>query len=76
MISIDSHAARPADAERPDPAYWTEYDHFMIEREAHALRRAYAWSLIAQGWQRLAARFTGARREDGHRGVQALSPRT
>lgn len=37
----------------PDPSYWTAYDHFVIEREAQALRRAYAWALIARGWQRL-----------------------
>ena len=37
----------------PDPSYWTAYDHFAIEREAQALRRAYAWALVARGWQRL-----------------------
>ncbi|HSS69433.1 MAG TPA: hypothetical protein VLQ46_02150 [Casimicrobiaceae bacterium] len=37
----------------PDPSYWTAYDHFAIEREARVLRRAYAWALVARGWQGL-----------------------
>jgi hypothetical protein len=39
--------------EWPDPNYWTAYDHLAIEREAQALRRAYAYALIARGWRRL-----------------------
>lgn len=31
----------------PDSAYWTAYDHYMIEREARAYRRAYVCSTLA-----------------------------
>lgn len=44
-------------ADRPDMSYWTAYDHFMIEREARAMRRAFVWSLVAKGWQALRRRF-------------------
>jgi len=30
----------------PDRKYWTEYDHFMIEREARAQRRAHIYRLF------------------------------
>lgn len=30
-----------------DSAYRTAYDHYMIEREARAYRRAYVWSMLA-----------------------------
>ena len=39
--------------EWPDPSYWTAYDCLAIEREAQALRFAYAWALIAGGLRRL-----------------------
>lgn len=32
----------------PDPSYWTAYDHYMIEREARAMRRVYVWTLLAK----------------------------
>ena len=77
LPSLERHAhARTAEAERPDPSYWTAYDHFMIEREARALRRAYTLSLITRAWRAVRARIAGARRGDGHRSVQRLSPRT
>ena len=77
LPSLERHAAaRTAEAERPDSSYWTAYDHFMIEREARALRRAYTWSLLARGWQWLRARIAGARRGDRHRSIRGLSPRT
>jgi len=77
LPSFERHAnARTAEAERPDPSFWTAYDHFMIEREARALRRAYTWSLIARGWHAMRARIFGAHRHDGHRSVRRLSPRT
>ena len=76
MPSVDSNAARTADAAQPDRSYWTAYDHFMVEREARAMRRAYTWSLLVRGWHRLHARFAGARRDDGHQRMQRLSPRT
>ena len=73
---LETAAARSADAEHPDPSYWTAYDHFMIEREARAMRRAYALALLSRGWRALVARFAGARRGGGHRPAQRLSPRT
>jgi hypothetical protein len=36
----------------PDARYWTEYDHFMLEREARARRREYVYGLIAKAWRR------------------------
>jgi hypothetical protein len=35
----------------PDRSYWTAYDHFMVEREARAMRRAYVWALLAKAWR-------------------------
>jgi len=46
-----------------DRKYWTDYDHFMIEREARARRRAYAYALLRSGWQaacRAASRWVNA----------------
>ena len=46
--------------EPPDRRYWTEYDHFMVEREAHALRDAHLVAFVARSWtaaKRLLARF-------------------
>ena len=37
----------------PDSAYWTAYDHYMIEREARAYRRAYVWSSVTTFAKRL-----------------------
>ena len=37
----------------PASAYWTAYDHYMIEREARAYRRAYVWSFVATFARRL-----------------------
>ena len=58
-VDVAPSAALP-DADRPDTSYWTAYDHFMIEREARAMRRACAWSLVAKGWQALRQRFATA----------------
>jgi hypothetical protein len=46
--------------EVPDTRYWTAYDHFMIERQARALRREYVYRLIASGWHRLRERLTAS----------------
>ena len=35
--------------DRPDRRYWTAYDHFMVEREARAMRSAYVGALCAKG---------------------------
>ena len=32
--------------ERPDVRFWTEYDHFMVIREARAMRRKYLRALV------------------------------
>ena len=39
------------DDEAPDRRFWTAYDHFMIEREARAMRREYAYSVL-RSWLR------------------------
>jgi hypothetical protein len=44
----------------PDTSYWTAYDHFMVEREARAMRRAYVWSLIARGMHWLKTHWLNA----------------
>jgi hypothetical protein len=41
-------AASPAAEEKPDTRYWLDYDYFMIESEARALRRAYVLSLLGK----------------------------
>jgi hypothetical protein len=40
-----------------DPRYWTAYDHFMLERQARALRRAYLGAIFDAAWSRLRAAF-------------------
>ena len=44
----------PPNGERPDPRYWTAYDHFMLEREARKMRNTYVYALVcsAFGWIR------------------------
>ena len=37
----------------PDSAYWTPYDHYMIERKARADRRAYVYSKVSTLVRRL-----------------------
>jgi len=32
----------------PDSAYWTAYDHYMIEREARAYRRVCVYATLAK----------------------------
>jgi hypothetical protein len=43
--------------EEPDPRFWTEYDRFMIEREARALRRKHVRALTRIYWRRTKARI-------------------
>ena len=43
-----------------DSRYWTTYDHYMIEREARALRRAYVYRMFANGWRQLRERLTAS----------------
>jgi uncharacterized protein YjiS (DUF1127 family) len=37
-------------AEIADRRYWTRYDHFIVEREARKIQRAYLYALAARGW--------------------------
>ena len=58
---------RTNETDAPDPRYWTAYDHFMLEREARARRRACAYRLIARARDALrrglrAVRSAAARR--------------
>ena len=46
--------------EVPDSRYWTTYDHFVVERQARALRREYVYRLIVNGWRRLRERLTAS----------------
>ena len=45
------------DAQAADPQYWTEYDYFMLEREARAVRRAYLSGLVSGVFRRVRERF-------------------
>jgi hypothetical protein len=46
--------------ERPDVRFWTAYDHFMFERDAHALRRKHARALVRLWWRRIAQQLKHA----------------
>ena len=65
--SLDLLQCTPTGSEAPDPRYWTEYDYFMLAREARAKRREYVYALFARAWGRLAARLA---RRRGARGVE------
>jgi hypothetical protein len=49
------------DTQAADPQYWTEYDYFMLEREARAVRRAYLSGLVSGALGRLRERFVAPR---------------
>ena len=49
-----------ADDEAPDSRYWTTYDHYIIERQARALRREFVYGLITKAWRRLRERLTAS----------------
>jgi hypothetical protein len=49
-----------ANDEVADSRYWTTYDHYLIEREARALRREYVYRMLANGWRRLRERLTAS----------------
>jgi len=51
--AIPQENPSPTTSGLPASAYWTAYDHYMIEREARACRRAYVWSLVATLARRL-----------------------
>lgn len=48
------------DDDTPDRRFWTTYDHFMIEREARALRRAHVNAMLRNAWRRIAIAFAHA----------------
>jgi hypothetical protein len=43
---IRERAASSDAEETPDSRYWLDYDYFMIEREARAVRREYVYALL------------------------------
>jgi hypothetical protein len=51
----------------PDRSYWTAYDHFKIEQEARALRRAAIYATASNLWQRMRVAFA-------HAGAQPVKP--
>ena len=72
MSNPDTHApssGHPADA--PDTSYWTAYDHFMVEREARAMRRAELYALAGRAWNAVLRRLRDARMPRAHRGAAA-----
>jgi hypothetical protein len=58
--------------ERPDVRFWTTYDHFMIEREARAIRRRELRALFTAGWRKAKARIVLSLK---HAGAQPEKPR-
>ena len=58
--------------EVPDPRFWTEYDRFMIEREARALRSKHVRALTRIYWKRAKARILQALKRAG---AQPVKPR-
>jgi len=43
---VDTHEASS------DRSFWTAYDHFKVEQEARAMRRAHVSGMTRQLWQR------------------------
>jgi len=70
-MSIDAPRRTALSSEAPDKSYWTAYDHFMAEREARAMRNAYAAAMLASLWRAIRARVAGARRAGTHRRAEA-----
>ena len=60
-----------AQEERPDTRFWTTYDHFMIEREARAMRRRELRALTVALWRKIAARGAESLK---HAGAQPVKP--
>jgi hypothetical protein len=49
------------DDDSPDRRFWTAYDHFMIEQEARAVRRAHVNAMLRNAWRYVAVALTRAR---------------
>lgn len=45
------------DAQAADPQFWTEYDYFLLEREARAMRRAWLSGLVSGALRRVREHF-------------------
>ena len=48
------------DDDTPDRRFWTAYDHFKIEQEARAMRRAHVNAMLRNAWRRVAIALTRA----------------
>ncbi len=46
--------------ETPDRRFWTAYDHYKIEQEARASRRAELYALFSKAWARVRAELARA----------------
>jgi len=57
--------------ERPDVRFWTTYDHFMVEREARALRRRHIRALMRTYLRRAKARIGQSLK---HAGAKPIRP--
>ena len=57
--------------ERPDVRFWTEYDHFMVMREARALRRQYLRGLVVEYTARAKQRIAHFLKSAGAQPVKA-----
>jgi hypothetical protein len=44
----------------PDRRFWTPYDHFKVEQEARAMRRAHVCAMTRQLWQGAAKHLSAA----------------
>ena len=56
--------------EQPDIRFWTTYDHFMVEREARAIRRGELRALFAGLCRTAANRFAAALKTAGAQPVK------
>ena len=56
-LLIDIPHGTPGYPSVPPEWFWTDYDHFMFEREARAQRREYVYRLIARAWRKLEQRL-------------------
>ena len=59
------------DEQQPDLRFWTSYDHYMIEREARAIRRRELHALFSALWRKARARIAQALRNAGAQPVKA-----
>jgi len=60
--------------DRPDARFWTTYDHFMLEREARALRRREMGALAIAVWRKVSGRAAQALKHAGAQPMKQRSP--